>query len=61
MSKDKIINFKVEEGVKTEFEALCSDSFTTPSQELYKFVRNYIKRNRGSKILLSDLKHNRNQ
>ena len=59
MAKDKIINFKAEEEVKIEFETLCAEAFTTPSQELYKFVRQFIKRNRGSKILLSDLKHDR--
>lgn len=56
MPKDKIINFKVEEEVKKEFETLCEENFTTPSQELYKFVRQFNKRNKGSKILLAQLK-----
>ena len=58
MAKDRIINFKAEEEVKAEFETLCDENFTTPSQELYKFVRLYIKRNKGSKVLLADL-HNK--
>ena len=58
MAKDKIINFKVEEEVKVEFEALCEENFTNPSQELYKFVRQYIQRNKGSKVLLAGL-HNK--
>ena len=59
MPKDKIINFKVEEEVKADFEALCQDNFTNPSHELRLFVRKYIKLHKGQKILLSDLKHNR--
>ena len=42
MSKDKIINFKVEDEVKAEFEKLCQDNFTTPSHELRIYVRKTI-------------------
>lgn len=55
MPKDKIINVKVEEEIKVQFEELCKENFSNPSQELYKFIRNYIKRNEGSRILLSDI------
>ena len=58
MSKDKIINFKIEEEVKTEFEATCKGNFTSPSHELRLFTHQYIKRHKGSKIPLSDL-HNK--
>lgn len=59
MAKDKIINFKAEEAVKEAFEKACEDNFENPSQVLYKFVRQYIKRNQGSKMLLSDLNKKR--
>lgn len=55
MPKDKIINCKVEEEVRKDFFKACEDNFTTPSAELYKFIRQYTKRNQGQKILLSDL------
>lgn len=57
MAKDRIINFKVEEEVKVRFEELCTDNFSNPSAELYKFVRNYIRQNEGQRILLKDIKH----
>jgi hypothetical protein len=56
MPKDKIINCKVEEEIKIQFEELCKENFSNPSQELYKFIRNYIKQHSGSKILISDLR-----
>lgn len=59
MAKNKIINVKAEEEVKEAFEKACEDNFTNPSAELYKFIRQYIKRSQGSKVLLSDLKHKR--
>ena len=45
MSKDKIINFKVEDEVKAEFKKVCQDNFTTPSHQLRLYVRKYIKVN----------------
>lgn len=59
MAKDKIINFKIEEEVLEEFKTLCEENFTTPSHELRLFVRQYLNRNKGSKVLLSDLHKNR--
>ena len=55
MSKDKIINFKIEEPVKEEFELMCKDKFTTPSHELRLFVHQYIKMNQSKKLDLSEL------
>lgn len=59
MPKDKIINFKIEDEIKKEFEALCKELYTTSSHELRLFVRQFIKRNKGSKILLSNLNQTR--
>ena len=42
MSKDKMINFKVEDIVKADFEKICKDNFTTPSHELQLYVRKTI-------------------
>lgn len=56
MAKDKIINFKVEEDVKNEFEKLCQDNHSNPSHELRLFIHQYIRKNKGSQVLLSDLK-----
>lgn len=55
MPKDKIINFKVEEEVKKEFESLCQSNHSSASHELRLFVHSYIKRNKGSEVLLSNL------
>ncbi len=59
MAKDKFLPpTRVEEEVKEAFFQACKDNDTTPSAEIYKFVKQYIKRKQGSKILLSDL-HNK--
>lgn len=55
MPKDKIINFKIEDEIKKEFEALCNEIHSSASHELRIFVHQFIKRNKGSKILLSNL------
>ena len=57
MAKDKIINFKVEEDVKKEFESLCQENYSSASHELRIFVHQFIKRNKGSEVHISDLKH----
>lgn len=56
--KNSIINFKEETSVKSEFEEICKSKATTPSHELRLFVRNYIKRNKASRIPLNQLKNN---
>lgn len=55
MPKDKIINFKIEDEFKKEFEALCLELHSNTSHELRLFVHQFIKRNKSSKILLSNL------
>ena len=45
----------IEEEVKLEFEALCEENFSSPSHELRLLVHQYIKKNQGSKVLLSYL------
>jgi len=56
MAKTSILNVKVEDEVKEQFEIICRENYSNPSQELYKFIRLYIKQNKGSKILLSEIK-----
>ena len=50
MSEKVIINFKAEEDIKEAFKEACKGNFTTPSAELYKFVRHYIKSNESKPI-----------
>lgn len=56
MTKDKIINCKAEDQVRKDFFQACTENFTNPSAELYKFIRLYIKRNQSKPILLNNLK-----
>lgn len=56
MAKEKYIPVRVEEEVKEAFEKACADNFTTPSAELYKFVRQYIKRNQSKPISLNQIR-----
>jgi antitoxin component of RelBE/YafQ-DinJ toxin-antitoxin module len=56
MSKNNIINVKTEQEVKVNFSKACEDNFTTPSNELYKFIRQYIKRNQSKAIPLNQLR-----
>jgi len=47
MAKDKIINFKIEEEVKKEFEVLCHKNHSSTSHELRLFVHQYIKKKKN--------------
>lgn len=57
MSRSKIINVRTEEEVKEQFEQACEDNYTDPSAVLYKFIRQYIRQNKGSETLLSNLRN----
>lgn len=57
MAKSKIINFKIEPDAEAEFKRICEDNFTSPSHELRLFVHSFIKRHKGNKIPISELKH----
>lgn len=59
MAKDQIINFKDSKEIKKQFEEACENNCTTPSHELRLFVRQYLKRNKASRINLSDLNNKR--
>lgn len=56
MAKDKIISCKIEPDVKEQFEKLCEQKYTSPSQQLRLLVRQFISLNEGNQVLLSNLK-----
>lgn len=55
-NKTKILALKIDEETKEAFESICKENHSTPSHELRLFVHQYIKRNKGNRILLSDLR-----
>jgi hypothetical protein len=60
MSKNKTINFRIEEDLKILFEETCKKNFDDPSGVLYKFVNQYIKKHQGSQISVEQFKKLRN-
>ena len=58
MAKEEILNFKIETEIKKLFKEACKENFSNPSHELRLFVHQYLKRNQGSKILLTNLNQN---
>lgn len=50
--KTKIINFKIEEDIKDQFNDCCSGLHTNPSHELRLFVYKFIKQNEGKQTLI---------
>jgi len=42
-NKESIINVRVTEEERKEFKQICEDLFSTPSSEIYKFIKSKIK------------------
>ena len=56
MTKDKIINFKIDEQTREAFNEYCEANFTTPSHELRLFVNQRVKHFKSKRISLQEFK-----
>jgi antitoxin component of RelBE/YafQ-DinJ toxin-antitoxin module len=58
MNANKTTNIpvRVTEEEKEEFRQVCEELYSTPSAEIYKFIKAKIKQHKGSKILANNLR-----
>lgn len=45
MSDEKVMTLRVDEALKKNFQHVCKQMDTTASQELRKFMREFVKKN----------------